>query len=232
MITHTYRILIGASGWLHPAWQGGFYPDDLPEDWQLAYCSNEFPVLLMPAEYWPDRVDDIQDWLADSQDSLSIVCEVPLAIMQQPVDAAVEAVHNFIDGLSILGEHCIGVLLPVGAGCPDVAAIILRLDSRLPLSIEFAADMPVETAKAVQKICVQQGIGWCWHGQGPAEGLRYGSLAMTRINSQGLDLRQLRLIVETLLQTTTEKQNCVLIFDGAPPDIETIRHTGVILDLF
>ena len=41
------RILIGASGWLHSGWQEQFYPEDLPQDWQLAYYGNEFPVVLI-----------------------------------------------------------------------------------------------------------------------------------------------------------------------------------------
>ncbi|MBK1716067.1 hypothetical protein [Thiocystis violacea] len=31
-----------------------FYPDDLPEDWRLAYFSNEFPAVLVPFPRWRD----------------------------------------------------------------------------------------------------------------------------------------------------------------------------------
>ena len=43
---------IGAYGWKHENWSGGFYPDDLPQDWQLTYSSNAFNCVLVPVEYW------------------------------------------------------------------------------------------------------------------------------------------------------------------------------------
>ncbi len=36
-----------AVGWDHPAWQGSFYPDDLPADWRLTYYANEVPGVLL-----------------------------------------------------------------------------------------------------------------------------------------------------------------------------------------
>lgn len=45
------NINIGAYGWRHSHWSNSFYPDDLPEDWQLAYYSNEISTVLVPASY-------------------------------------------------------------------------------------------------------------------------------------------------------------------------------------
>jgi len=48
-------INLGAYGWRHGRWSGTFYPDDLPmaddEDWRLAYYSNEFNAVMVPADY-------------------------------------------------------------------------------------------------------------------------------------------------------------------------------------
>jgi len=69
------RILnIGAYGWRHSHWSDVFYPEDLPmvgeEDWRLAYYSNEFNTVLVPANYWQlednqDQVIDCERWLDD-----------------------------------------------------------------------------------------------------------------------------------------------------------------------
>lgn len=232
MITHSHRILIGANGWLHPAWLAQFYPDDLPDDWQLGYYSNEFQIVLLPAAYWQSIAAEIEDWLEDSSDDLRIVCEVPAEMLQQSIDGAVNDINEFIAGLAILGEHCIGLLLPVADGQPGLDEIVSQLDSRLPLCLETVSGASDETHKAIQKVCEQQKMGLCWHGDGTAAGLRYGQLAITKINAQGMDLHQLRHVVETILETTTQAQTSILIIDGDPPDLEAIRHTGVILDLF
>ncbi|RDH83252.1 MAG: hypothetical protein DIZ78_14735 [endosymbiont of Escarpia spicata] len=53
-----------AVGWDHSAWQGGFYPDDLPEDWRLTYYANEVPMALWckadeaQVESWIDDVEE------------------------------------------------------------------------------------------------------------------------------------------------------------------------------
>lgn len=46
------NLQIGTVGWQHREWQGGFYPEDMPEEWQLDYYSNAFKVVLVPEEEW------------------------------------------------------------------------------------------------------------------------------------------------------------------------------------
>lgn len=60
------NIEVGARGW---ACQD-YYPDDLPEDWQLDYYANEFSVLLVPRARWAGWGSD--DWkaFAESADTL------------------------------------------------------------------------------------------------------------------------------------------------------------------
>lgn len=49
-------LRIGARGWQHAGWHEGFYPHDLPEDWQLSYYANEFSTVLVPADFWQGEV--------------------------------------------------------------------------------------------------------------------------------------------------------------------------------
>jgi len=61
-------INLGAYGWRQMHWSGVFYPQDLPmaddEDWRLAYYSNEFNAVLVPADYWLDGEGaDCEVWL-------------------------------------------------------------------------------------------------------------------------------------------------------------------------
>ena len=69
---------IGAYGWQHENWSGGFYPDDLPQDWQLTYYSNAFNCVLVPVEYWCEQeMPDCEEWLESVHDEFRfhIACD-------------------------------------------------------------------------------------------------------------------------------------------------------------
>ncbi|RLJ22064.1 ABC transporter permease [bacterium endosymbiont of Escarpia laminata] len=63
------RFHILAVGWDHPAWQGSFYPDDLPEDWRLTYYANEVPGVLLPQTLWC-KADEaqVESWIDDVEE--------------------------------------------------------------------------------------------------------------------------------------------------------------------
>ena len=68
---------VGAWGWRHPEWEKDvFYPDDLPEDWQLSYYSNEFDLLVVPASYW-SFAEEGEDWLDEVDDDFVFYIEWP-----------------------------------------------------------------------------------------------------------------------------------------------------------
>lgn len=231
MTANSYRILIGARGWLHTRWQSNFYPEDLPDDWRLGYYSNEFPVALMPATYWQQGDDEIEAWLEDSSESLQLLAEIPADYLRLPEQEAVSAINGFLRRLSILGEHCLGVSLPLAEPVSALASLIEQLDRRRPLCLDVQADMPAAYAKLIQKICDQCRVGIIWHGHGAADCLAKGPLSVTRLAEPEISLRQLRTVVETILDQSRPEQTCVLIFDGNSPDLEAMRQANVILDL-
>ena len=59
-------LWVGALEWRHPGWHGLWYPEDLPQEWRLAYYANEFPALLVMVnageeeapEAWSDELPD------------------------------------------------------------------------------------------------------------------------------------------------------------------------------
>jgi uncharacterized protein YecE (DUF72 family) len=69
-------VLIGASGWSHPAWRGSFYPDGLPDDWQLSYYNTQFQAVYLPAVVWQATSQATwEQWLNDTQDGFYFVLE-------------------------------------------------------------------------------------------------------------------------------------------------------------
>jgi len=83
-------LSIGTYGWEHDEWVGGFYPDDLPDDWRLGYYSNRLKAVLIPYDELRQRsAAEISAWPDDVYAEFRMVIEIePKAIAE--VDALVE----------------------------------------------------------------------------------------------------------------------------------------------
>ena len=56
------RLRFGTVDWRQP----GYYPDDLPRDWQLGYYANELSAVLLPVAGWRDVAQDqLAEWAED-----------------------------------------------------------------------------------------------------------------------------------------------------------------------
>ena len=76
-MTGGVRFELGSFGWEHAQWAGGFYPDDLPEDWRLTYYANEFGCVLVPQDQWLSADEDQwAGWEDDPVDSFRFFLEV------------------------------------------------------------------------------------------------------------------------------------------------------------
>ncbi len=72
------RLLLGARGWPHPEWRGGYFPEDLPEDWEFAYYSNEAGCLLLPAQDWLALGQaQLEEWLDECEPWFRFFLESP-----------------------------------------------------------------------------------------------------------------------------------------------------------
>ena len=69
-------VLVGASGWQQPAWRGGLYPDDLPDDWLLSYYNTQFNAVYLSAAVWQAASEATwAQWLYDTLDGFYFVLE-------------------------------------------------------------------------------------------------------------------------------------------------------------
>ncbi|MBI1282977.1 MAG: hypothetical protein GC183_01400 [Thiobacillus sp.] len=69
-------VFIGAANWTHPAWTGGFYPDDLPEDWLLSYYNTRFHAVYLPEPVWRTVAEATwTEWLNDTHAGFVFVLE-------------------------------------------------------------------------------------------------------------------------------------------------------------
>lgn len=93
-------LYLAPYGWDHPEWAAGFYPDDLPPAWRLAYFFNEFEAVAVPASAW-DGAPDVTAWCEDSPPGRRFFLELP---------AAEGARERFLAAAERLGERVAGVL--------------------------------------------------------------------------------------------------------------------------
>lgn len=219
------RVLIGAYGWQHVPWQGGFYPEDLPAEWQLAYYSNEFPITLLPAAYWQQGAVDVASWLTESSDRLRFVAEWPV---QWQTPALME------QGCTVLeqfGDRLLGVFVPL---CAQTVAgmqpVLTRLQSRYRVCVDKGDALLARSETATGQINSEQ---WsvCWHGSGDGKILQRGSLALAHIECKGLTLRDVRRILDACLAAQDPQRYVLVIFTGNPPDVTLMQQAKVMLDM-
>jgi len=96
------RLLLGFSGW--PLVWSDYFPEDLPEDWQLAYYSNDADALVLSAdELHAIDAEDLEEWCDDLPDYFRFYLKA---------DAVVNVSAKHLD---VLGEYLGSFLLPESA---------------------------------------------------------------------------------------------------------------------
>lgn len=124
-------FFVGARGWDCPAWEGAFYPDDLPPEWRLSYYANEFNAVLLPVDLWSlADSDEIESWIDDVHEAFRFFLELPVGAWATSADRILDVVVR-------LGDACGGILL---------------LDSQLPddpMPADIVSSLYLAQAEAV-----------------------------------------------------------------------------------
>lgn len=94
-------IRLGAFDWRHVSWQGVFYPEDLPEDWQLTYYANVFDAVGLPAQAWlTPSLEVLGAWVADTRPHFRFYLEVPRKLTAN-LEARLEVLRPRLGGLLV-----------------------------------------------------------------------------------------------------------------------------------
>ncbi|HEB83268.1 MAG TPA: hypothetical protein ENJ11_10440 [Gammaproteobacteria bacterium] len=128
----------GAYGWLHRHWQGSYYPDDLPEDWQLGYYSNDFNTVLVPAadlvaSLAGEQVLPIEDWPDEVHENFRFYIECN-AVLLETVGAAA-----LIEHLGALQQQLAALVVGNAGDAGAQAASLQRLGDALSVPL-YAGD--------------------------------------------------------------------------------------------
>ena len=99
------NLQIGTNGWQMPEGTGGFYPEDMPVEWQLVYYSNAFRVVLVPEPQWM-AWDEVA--LEECVDSVEGEFGFYLRVDGELSEDKVQSVEKVLNGL---GERLQGILV-------------------------------------------------------------------------------------------------------------------------
>ena len=209
------NLNIGAYGWKHAEWSGGFYPDDLPRDWQLTYYSNAFNCVLVPVEYWCEAdTPDCEDWLESVHDDFRfhIACDQRLleCISVENLGACLNTLRPALSSL---------VFLPADA--PVSEAAIRRFEPLIEsLDVDvFGAEAVFDRAAAI------------WRQQADPTATRF---ACTEDDVS--DMRAARTMVEAFVQqlpldSGTEAGEATLIVSDPALEAETLSKLRSVVEI-
>ena len=63
-------------GWEWPAWERGFYPEDMPPEWRLTYYNTQFSCVFLPADRWQGAMPwEIVQWAEDTHERFLFLLE-------------------------------------------------------------------------------------------------------------------------------------------------------------
>ena len=231
MSVETHRVLIGACGWKHQAWLNDFYDDDLPEDWQLGFYSNEFSVVYIPAADWLNEVNhevNLVEWTDDVSDIFRFVLEMPENILTDE--------QNFNTALTKakeLGDLCLGLVFQLNPSTLKDAQAFQRQIQRAKEIASVCIDKKdTVLTNEFKNILEKENISEVWDGKSTdSESLKKGSLAITHVLGDDLDMAGLRRVIEVALSASNENCISVLCIDGNPPSLEKLRNAEIILNL-
>lgn len=103
--TEDDRLLLGLRGWPHPDWEGEYFPEDLPADWQFAYYANEAGCLLLPADDWLAlSPHELTEWVEDSPSWFRFYLEWPTAAPPDAVRERIEILGGQVGAILDPGE--------------------------------------------------------------------------------------------------------------------------------
>ena len=223
-------LLIGTWGWSGSGCCAGYYPDDMPEDWQLCYFSNQHRAVLLPEETWRSADDsELEQWLEDTDPGFVFVP----AFGPDALDVVSQGQLPDWPAIKRLKQQ---------TGCLLAMPSVMQLDQlqwleplqastalcvQLPEAIE--AD-PQLRDRVAEQLC-QAGVSVLWDTRTASEPESCGDWLLAIAEAQ--EPAQLRNLIENLGQWMSPDRHAVLLFVGeqAPQAAEQARTLAELMGI-
>ncbi|WP_127471299.1 hypothetical protein [Thiomicrorhabdus aquaedulcis] len=141
------NLQMGTFGWLHPSWEGTFYPEDMPSEWYFEFYANAYHVVLVPQEQWMTWQGHVLHALAgDLGLDLASGFRFYLAVDSDLNDEKVQVIEAILNELS-----------------PALAGLVLFNDVKMP-TLPLPTTLQNLSVTLVSKNYKLP--GWCWQTSG------------------------------------------------------------------
>ena len=209
-------------------WFGDFYPDDLPEDWQLSFYSNEFRAVVVPsAEFANIDPVEVERWVEDVSGEFAFYLEVEDLF----TDWA-----QFARAIAPLGERLKGILFRPIKVDQDLAMIASSLDAAQALApVCLLLPEGLEPSDSGRDLLSQHGVELCWDTHEGEPAWRGGGFVVARVvGNNHYTPRQWRETIEACLRCSNksgEDRNVLLMLEHDAPDPDVLRAAVMIGDM-
>jgi len=202
------NIQIGAFGWQHSGWVDTYYPDDLPEDWQLDFYSHHFAIVLVPESEWLQASEDeIEQWLEDVNDGFEFLFAVNQSSITEVVTKQLSVIKHK------LAQNFAGIVVtPMQGNLEESDAN--RLKALTPVYIDDAGSSADEYTS-------------CWRKESLVKNAEIGFITLKDTDT----LRDVRASIEAFLEQSGDQQTAYMIFEGDSPSAKTMQDTQVVIQM-
>jgi uncharacterized protein YecE (DUF72 family) len=143
----TRVALLGAKDWRHPEWSGQFYPEDMPEDWRLAFYATQFSCVWLSHEAWRDaQATDVADWIGEVPPGFLFLLDCP-DLDTDRLDTLIDAAQ----GHAIAMTNSDRRIIWFNAGT-DLSILAEQLKARTPPVYLISQDADLEKIEQVSTL--------------------------------------------------------------------------------
>lgn len=174
-------LMIGSFGLDVDAWQGGFYDDELPEDWRAASYSTLLRSVLLPQAEWQKAL--IEDWIDEVDEEFRFV-------LYAESSANNKIFSGLVKELSVLpadfSAQVAGVVLQFQPELifSDNEAYLKEIQQLFPLCLDAGK---VDNSKSGMDVfCDSLGLSCVWYPAVQTEPLPSGDFLVTLISQETL----------------------------------------------
>jgi len=201
-------IAVGAHGWQHPEWRDNYFPEDLPDDWQLDYYSHHFKVVLVPVSEWLQAgEDEIAQWVKDVKEGFHFL----FALEEQPCTA------GLLEQLTLIRQ----ITTVHFAGIVAKSPLVLT-DNRQVEALKTLAPVYLDDTEYTGNEYAA-----CWRKDSMVENAVVGFISA----DQATSIREIRILVEAFLAQSGQQDELYLIFEGASPSTKMMQDTDVVVQM-
>ena len=213
---------IGACSWQHAQWQDEFYPEDMPDDWRLAYYANEFLTVMVPQDQWSAAgSEEYRSWMEECAGDFRFFLEYRLDSI-----AALDRLSAIFTQTDWRPETLGGLVLDVGG-----EEFLYQLQAKqarfgCPVFVRYSGDELADPA-------VWEHLNRVWQAQHPCPVPTDFSTGIGVVQDRDLMGDQdLRNVIESFMHRGgADLKESYLFFCGKPPSLDTMRKAVIISQL-